>query len=528
VEELSARMHAKSFYFLLWFFLFAPLVCLGSDAPPRELLVKLQQIIQQGDLDTAHKQLQAALESFPAEPLLYNLLGAVEAQRGNPAAAESNFKKAQELAPNFVGALLNLGRLYLENPAKDPNALRKGLAVYEKVLTYEPGNVEAIYQSALLLELQGRFQQSLDHLKRLPPEARNRPQALAVLCADEAALGHSAAASRAADELLQNPELSEADVVTAIATIERHDEKLAIKLLEGLVTRKAASAAQLAHLGILYGHTGQLAPARETLERALREGTPAVGTLSELARIAYQQQDREGALGYLAHARDLDPQRADIHFFFGIVCVELSLPVEARKSLEEAVRLDPENAYYNYALGAVAVQGRDPADAMPYFKKYIERQPGDPRGRFALGAAHFYSANYDLARKDLMAVAARSETAAGAHYLLGRIAKQEENLVLAERELAQAVGANPKFVDALAELAHVHIRLAQYEKARRELERAAALDSENFRVNANLLILYQRTKDPRAPAQQERFEEIKKKRSENEQLLWRTIEVRPY
>ena len=80
----------------------------------------------------------------------------------------------------------------------------------------------------------------------------------------------------------------------------------------------------------------------------------------------------------------------------------------------------------------------------------------------------------------------------------------------------------------LAELAHVHIRLDRYEKARRELERAAALDSENFRANANLLILYQRTKDPRAQAQQERFEEIKKKRSENEQLLWRTIEVRPY
>ena len=44
-----------------------------------------------------------------------------------------NFKKALELAPNFVGALLNLGRLYLENPAKDPNALRNGLAVYEDV-----------------------------------------------------------------------------------------------------------------------------------------------------------------------------------------------------------------------------------------------------------------------------------------------------------------------------------------------------------------------------------------------------------
>src|SRR5207247_1224649 len=39
---------------------------------------------------------------------------------------------------------------------------------------------------------------------------------------------------------------------------ESHDEKLAIRLLEGLVTRKLASAVQLAHLGILYGRTGAI------------------------------------------------------------------------------------------------------------------------------------------------------------------------------------------------------------------------------------------------------------------------------
>ena len=60
-----------------------------------------------------------------------------------------------------------------------------------------------------------------------------------------------------------------------------------------------------------------------------------------------------------------------------------------------------------------------------------------------------------------------------------------------------------------------------------ELQRAFALDPNNFRVNANLLVLYQKTKDPRVSDQQARFEEIKKKRDEDEQLLWRTVEVRP-
>ena len=64
--------------------------------------------------------------------------------------------------------------------------------------------------------------------------------------------------------------------------------------------------------------------------------------------------------------------------------------------------------------------------------------------------------------------------------------------------------------------------------ARNELNRAFTLEPNNFRVNANLLILYQKTGDPRAPEQQSRFDEIKKKQAEDEQLLWRTIEVRPY
>ena len=50
-----------------------------------------------------------------------------------------------------------------------------------------------------------------------------------------------------------------------------------------------------------------------------------------------------------------------------MICIELNLPLDARKSLDEAVRLDPENAYYNYALGSVALYGRDPDRAASLF-----------------------------------------------------------------------------------------------------------------------------------------------------------------
>ena len=58
--------------------------------------------------------------------------------------------------------------------------------------------------------------------------------------------------------------------------------------------------------------------------------------------------------------------------------------------------------------------------------------------------------------------------------------------------------------------------------------RALEIDPDSYPGNLNLLNLFQRTKDRRADAQAQRFEEIKKKRSEKEQALLRTLDIRPY
>lgn len=504
------------------------LVQASSKDAPRELLLRLQKMVQDGDLGAARSQLDAAIKQFPTEPGLYNLLGTVEAQQGNRSAAESDFNKALQYAPDFTGALLNLGRLYLQHSSGDAKARREALDAYQKVLLYEPNNEEALYQAAELLATAGSYQDSLNHLDQLPSEQQERAQVLAVRCADQAGLNRSQQAANTAETLLKSSDLSQADVVGILPQVEALDKALAVHLLEGLVERHIADREVLWRLGWHYERQGKLAQARETLEHADQAGPPSVEILSELARVAYQQHDREGALGYLAHARDLDPHNAGTHFFFGIVCIELNLPLDARKSLDEAVRLDPKNAYYNYALGSVALHGSDPGQAVPYFEKYVESKPGDPRGRFALGVAYFYSADYATAAKDLRTVANRKETAAGAHYFLGRIAKVQGNLPEAARELNLAIRADPQFPDALAELGLVHVKLRQYDDARNELESAFQLEPDNFRVNANLLILYQTTGDPRATEQESRFKEIEKKRAEDERLLWRTIEVRPY
>jgi tetratricopeptide (TPR) repeat protein len=490
---------------------------------------EIQQLVEKGDLAAARAQLTQVLKNSPEDPGLLNLMGIVDAQQGNYRAAEASFQKAIAAAPKFVGAYLNLGRLYQENAGKDPEALKKGQANYERLLKIDPANLEANYQVAFLECRRQSFESSLRRLSRLPDNARGRPQALAVQCADDAGLKKQAEAESAADQLLKHPDLAEADVLQIVPILETlRDDTLLEKLLEGLETRQMASATSLHQLALLYQQHGKLAPARATLEKVAQlQQSVSVPLLLELARVADQQGDHEGTLGYLAHARDLDPNNAPVHFFFGMVCVEMNLAEEAYRSLQKAVRLDPGNPYYNYALGAVMMNRDVVRDAYPYFRKYCSLKPGDPRGHLALGAAYFYGHDTQRAREELQRVVKYPATSAGAHYFLGRIANQEGHYAEAQEELVKALAANPGYAEAYAELGLLHLKQKEYAQAEQELRKALEVSPDSYTANLNLMILYQRTSDSRAGAQVRRFEEIKKLRAEKQKEFLRTIEVRP-
>ena len=277
-----------------------------ATGAPRELLLRLQRLVQQNP-ESSRSQLEAAIKQYPSEPGLYNLLGIVEAQRRNGVAAEADFRKALEVTPDFTGALLNLGRLYLERSTQDPKAWGQALEAYQKVLGYERSNTEALYQSAVLLNRTGSYQASLNHLDRLPREVQEQPQSLAVRCADQVGLKQLAVAAGTAERLLNSPALTEADVIAVLPQIEDRDGALAVRMIEGLVQRRLAGRQVLWRLGWHYRQQGKLPQARAQLEEAEQDGPPSAEILQELARVAYEQQDREGALGYLAHARDLSP-----------------------------------------------------------------------------------------------------------------------------------------------------------------------------------------------------------------------------
>ncbi|MDR3718899.1 MAG: tetratricopeptide repeat protein [Bryobacteraceae bacterium] len=502
---------------------------MGQNPTIETEIIAIQGSIQAGNQTKALKEIEAALSRFPKAAGIFNLRGIVRAQRGQLALAREDFQSAVSLSPGLIPAWQNLARACQFTPGQDAETVACAVSAWQRVLLARPADIEARASLATVYEWQGRFTDSLRELQRLPERETARSSLLALRCANLAGLGRTEEALALARTLAQSPEFSEADAGSILPVLNNSkNAPIVIALLEKLDVRGGVSATSLKHLAVAYEQIQRLADARKTLERVALQEPGNVDPLYELARVAYGQKDLEGSLGYLAHVRDLTPNDARVHFLFGLVTMQMELPVEARKSLEKALSLDRQNPEFNYALGAAILSGGDGGTASKYLKIFVAARPAEARGHFALGVAYFTANDYDQCRSEMRIAGKDPKIEAGAEFFLGRIARIEENLNEAASHLELSTKLSPSFAEGYAELARVYIRQERLEGARAALDRAISLDPDSFQVNAALVLLYQKTHDPRLAEQGVRLRKLDADRSKRQELMLRTIEVRPY
>jgi Flp pilus assembly protein TadD len=494
----------------------------------------IQEFIQAGKLPEALRAVSEALSLHPGDAGLLNLLGIVHARRNELAEARKDFERAVALAPGLTPAWQNLARSCQLSPrlegGREGEGSRCATAAWQHVLAARPDDAEARFSLAALYQQQGKYADSLREMGRLSKDEAARPPALALRCADLAALNRVPEAAEAARRLASAAEFREADVERILPALATGGSTAAVvvTLVEALDGRGAASPETLRQLVIAYEQMDRLKDARRTLERLAAADQANPRHLFELARIAYRMHDLEGALGYLGHARDLNPADSQVHFLFGMILVELKLPLDARKSLERALALDPHNPDYNHAMGSIVLNARDAASAIPYFQAYIAARPRDPRGHFALGVAYFAADEYENCRNEMQSASKDPKTGTGAAYFLGRIARIDENFDEAALFLERAIRQAPSFAEAWSELARVRMRQGRLNDAKAAIERALSLSPDSFQANSTLLAMYQREHDPRAQEQAARLKTLDEERGKAMELMLRSVEVKPY
>jgi tetratricopeptide (TPR) repeat protein len=505
-----------------------PLAAQNKPSSYRQTILAIQQTIESNDLDGARMLIAKASKQFPADGGLENLLGVVEIQQGSTDLAKQAFSDAIRHSPRLVAAYLNLSRIYMQTAATDPIARADAVGLSEQAAQLRPDSDEANYQAATLLTWEHSYQRSLEHLAKLSEQARVQVGAEVLFCADEAELGHSDAANRHAASLAANPNLTEQDAMLCLPALRAARRADLIEAIFAAAAGHCAlSFAGLRTLGLAQEAQGDLEQARATLELSFAKDSTAAVVLIDLTRIAKARKDYQGALGYLAHARELQPADASLPYEFGVICLKIGLLWESHKAIAEALKLDPDNPEYNLGMGTVSTFWRDPAEALPFLDKYHALRPTDPAGLLALGKAYFHLKDYGSATKWLRQAMTDKKASADAHYFLGRIARQEEQLDEAVIQLKESLTLSADQPEVLAELGQVYLQMKNYIEAKKQLDRAVALDSESYAANFGLLQLYLRTGDTRSEEQSKRFDSVKDKNEEQYREMMRVIEIDP-
>ena len=513
--------NARRYGALLFLFITCFALCAQGQNPgrsERQFTEQAQQLIRSGQLSEADYLLKDAIRAYPRSGGLYNLVGIVAAEENRQVDAEAAFRKSVQYSPALTPALLNLARVFYAEGKKET-----AIQTYRSALRVDDHLEEAHANLAALLLDKGDYAGAGQELSALPDSVQQQNRFRAMACAAFAGTGK---VDRAKAVLAQmSGELTEEDVSLAAFTLVRLQQNALVIQMLALVPKGKSSRELRSLLATAYAGDGNLGQAREGFESLAREDPKQTKPLIEAARIAYQQKDYEGAAGYLISALKNDPNDAGAQFFFGIVCVNLNLPGDAVRALKEAVRLEPENATYNYALGAASLSGQSSDAAVGCFKKYVALRPSDPHGRLALGTAEFEAGDLEAARRELIPLVSDPTVSAGAHYILGKLSRREGDLDSARDHFAEAARLDPHDAILEANLAGIYIRQNRFLEARHALDRALALDPDNYLANENLLTLLRKQKDSQAEQQAQRFAALTEKLSEDQALLFRHIEV---
>jgi tetratricopeptide (TPR) repeat protein len=504
-----------------------PIWLQGQTSDRNQAILGVEDAIAAGDLERASRAIGDALRQYPADAGLLNLRGVVHARREELPEARRDFAEAVRLAPTLTPAWQNLARACQMLANKDRSGVTCAVDAWKRVAVLKPGDAEAYASLGLIYERQGEFSKSLSELQKLPSDVASQTPNLLLKCADFAALGRTAEAQNVAGQLSARDDFSEADLEDVGNAFDLPAAaNVVVSLVGALDNRRTAGLASLRRLAIAYQQIERPAEARKILERVATLDPTNPAHLLELARLAEKSKDYEGALGYLAHARDLDPQSARTHFLFATIAAQMDLLVEARRSLDRALAIDPDNPDYNYAMGALILTTRDAATASRYFEKFVKAKPTNTSGHFALGVAYFTSGDLDKARAEMLGLE-NGPKAGAAEYYLGRMARLEGRADEAIRRLQKSDESMPSFAESHTELARVYLVQDDFQNARAELDRALKLDPRSFQANNQLLVLYKRTHDPRAAEQQQLLTKLDEERSRRAELMLRTVEFKP-
>jgi tetratricopeptide (TPR) repeat protein len=468
------------------------------------------QLAQQGDLVHAESELRRAAEMAPGDPAILASLGTVLAMQNKLAESSSLFERVLKLSPHEMTA-----RRYLAANLWQLHRYSQSKQNLQILLAENPNDEPARLLLGMVSENMNDYPTAAKMLSSVPEQVRQQPESMEALARSYYHLGQTSKARATLAELSEHARPQSVFQGASIAG-EMRDYETAEKLLLSIAATFPDHASLGYRLATVQYRAGQFEHSQRTLLALIAAGDTNSQIYNLLGWSYYKQNQAEQAVQALSKALELAPEDEANYMDLGkILSAERSFPsalVLARK----ATTAFPDSAKVFELQGSIEMNMGQFADAVHSFSHAAELDAWRAESLLGLAQAQFSAGSTKQATASLQAGIKRFPKDA-------RFKLRYGSFLLKEAETSDARAnsrAEEMFRSALAldrslpgpdyELGKLALSAGRLPEALQHLEKAVKLDAQNPGAHFVLSRAYRRAgRAQEAAGEMELYEKLK-------------------
>lgn len=457
--------HLRRYIYLLLLVVFtASLISCGNQASDKELVQAASNYLSDNRVREAALELKNALKQNPANARARYLLGMIELDLGDFAAAEKELKRAKKSGWNEEQAVTALAQvLLLEGKYQEVTEVTK---IGE---TWAPGTkADVLALQALALANTGDLDTATQYLEKA---GKYDAEAIQVVNARAQIARLNGQASEATgwvmDALKKNPDSRVLQLTGADLAMAVKDERRAGELYNKILSNEPSN------IITRYGRQARLGLAR--LAIAKRDFTQA-----------------HAALKPLLTRFSGDPA---VNYFSGVLAFEEKDYEQAEIFLRKILKFAPNNEPTLLLFGTVSYAKGDYEQAAYSLSKYVSAQPDNLAARKLLGRTYIALEQPENARTALSVDADGKQDDVELLALTGLSALQSGQLDTGILKLEKAVELAPGSNAIRSELAKAYMEKGEVKQALAQLEKVIEADGDNAQAEIMLVFAYLKDND---------------------------------
>lgn len=355
-------------------------------APKDVALPLATSLAATGDLSGAGALLNQSIATAPADAVLTDALGTVQALQRNFAGADETFRRAISLDGSLASAYFHLGSLEL-----DTGQLPRSVTSLERACALQPRSIPFTLQLARALVETHRetdaitlLRKALDATSPISPDAIDLRYRLALAFQAAEDLPH--ALPLFSEVLKSRPDDPEVLTNAGLAHVQTGDAAGSIALYLRAMKLTPFNPTLHEDLGVAYLQQSNLDQALSEFRAGLALDPDSPQLHYDLALALKLKDDLTAAIPEFQRAAALDPSLPDPPFTLGILFMQQSRFAEAATSFEKTLALNPSNSDAWATLGSIYRQMNQPEKAVPALERAIALAPEQPSPHITLAA----------------------------------------------------------------------------------------------------------------------------------------------